>query len=193
MLNDVQGFATDALTNEGTGQNIGIDLFLERFFDEGVFFILSGSVFNSTFSLPNDDTKYDTQYNSRVAGTFTGGKIFQVNDNTTIETGLKLLFNGGMPITPLLGGAENADGFRPTLDVSRPFSERIDPYFRPDIRIALRKNREKFSYWLALDIQNVINRQNMDGLSYVFDRELDSWRNRYQSALTPILSFQIDF
>ncbi|NJN78837.1 MAG: TonB-dependent receptor [Saprospiraceae bacterium] len=193
MLNDVQGFATDALTSEGTGQNVGIDLFLERFFDKGAFFVLSGSVFNSTFSLPNDDTKYNTQYNSRVAGTFTGGKIFQINANTTIETGLKLLFNGGMPITPLLAGSENADGFRPVLDNTRPFSEKIDPYFRPDIRIALRKNREKFAYWLALDIQNVINKQNMDGLTYTFDRELDSWRNRYQSSLTPILSFQIDF
>lgn len=98
-----------------------------------------------------------------------------------------------MPITPLLAGSENADGFRPVLDNTRPFSEKIDPYFRPDIRIALRKNREKFAYWLALDIQNVINKQNMDGLTYTFDRELDSWRNRYQSSLTPILSFQIDF
>lgn len=193
MLNDVQGFATVPLTNEGTGQNIGLDLYLERFFDKGAFFILSGSVFNSTFQLPNDDNVYNTRYNSRVAGTFTGGKMFQINDNTTIETGLKLLFNNGMPITPLMPGEENADGFLPTLDNSVPFSDRIDPYFRPDVRIALRKNREKFAYWLALDIQNVINRRNQDSINYVFDRDEDTWVNRLQSPLTPILSFQIDF
>ena len=110
-----------------------------------------------------------------------------------IETGLKLIFNGGMPITPLLAGAENADGFEPTLDESQPFSAKIDPYFRPDVRIALRKNKAKSAYWLALDIQNAINRRNMDSLNYVFDRDLDSWTNRRQSPLTPILSFQIDF
>ena len=52
--------------------------------------------------------------------------MFQINDNTTIETGLKLLFNNGMPITPLLAGQENADGFLPTLDNSVPFSDRIE-------------------------------------------------------------------
>ncbi len=193
MLNDIQGFATEALVNEGTGQNVGLDLYLERFFSEGLFFVVSGSVFNSTFQLPNDATVYNTRYNSRVAGTFTGGKMFQLNENTTLETGMKLLFNGGMPITPLLAGSENADGFEPVLDHSQPFSDKIDPYFRPDVRIALRKNRKNFAYWLALDIQNVINRRNMDSLNYVFDRELDSWTNRRQSPLTPILSFQIDF
>ena len=193
MLNDIQGFATVPLTNEGTGQNVGLDLYLERFFDKGAFFVLSGSVFNSTFQLPNDNNVYNTRYNSKVAGTFTGGKMFQINENTTIETGLKLLFNNGMPITPLLAGFENADGFEPTLDNSQPFSDRIDPYFRPDVRIALRKNTKKFAYWLALDIQNVINRRNMDSLNYVFDRDEDSWVNRRQSPLTPILSFQIDF
>ncbi|MFK7946117.1 MAG: carboxypeptidase-like regulatory domain-containing protein [Saprospiraceae bacterium] len=193
LLNDVQGFATEALESEGTGQNIGLDLYLERFFSQGAFFVVSGSVFNSTFSLPNDDTRYNTRYNSRVAGTFTGGKTFQINDNTMIETGLRLMFNGGMPITPLMPGQENADGFLPTLDESRPFEDRIDPYFRPDLRVALRKNTPKFAYWLALDIQNVINRRNMDSLNYVFDRDEDSWVNRRQSPLTPILSFQIDF
>lgn len=193
MLNDVQSFATEALTGDGTGRNVGVDLYLERFFDKGAFFVLSGSVFNSTFSLPGDDTRYNTRYNSGVAGTFTGGKIFQINENTMIETGLKLLFNGGMPITPLLAGSENADGFRPVLDESQPFSDNVTPYFRPDIRIALRKNKAKSAYWLALDIQNVINRRNMDSLNYTFDRDLDSWTNRKQSPLTPILSFQLDF
>lgn len=192
-LNDVQGFATEPLTGGGTGRNIGVDINIEKFFEKGAFFVLSGSVFNSTFQVPNDPTRYNTQYNGRYSATFTGGKTWQLNDNLFLEGGFRVLYNGGVPVTPIVNGFETIDGEEPVLDEANPLSDRVAPYLRPDLRLALRKNNEKTAYWLALDVQNFINRRNEDFINYVFDSETGRWEHRLQSALTPLITFQLDF
>ncbi|MBK9688491.1 MAG: hypothetical protein IPO65_12350 [Saprospiraceae bacterium] len=72
-------------------------------------------------------------------------------------------------------------------------TDRISFYLRPDLRLALRKNKAGSSWWLALDIQNVINRKNDDYIAYEFKKESLRWAYRSQSTLTPILTFQLDF
>jgi hypothetical protein len=192
-LNDVQGFANERLVSEGTGRNIGIDLFVEKFFDRGTFFVLSTSVYSSTFQVPNDDTRYNTQYNSRFSLTFTGGKTWNLNKNTFLESGFRFLFNAGAPKTPLAEGFEAVDGDDPILDNSRPFTERTSAYIRPDFRIAIRKNMAKTAYWLALDIQNFINRRNEDVIDYEYSFDQQRWGHRRQGPLTPLLTFELNF
>lgn len=192
-LNDVQGFAEDPLVSEGKGRNVGLDLYLEKFFHQGTFFVLSTSVFNSTFQVPGDDTWYNTQYNGRFSLSFTGGKTWNLNENTFLEGGFRLIFNAGNPITPLARGFETLDGDDPMLNELQPYADRTAPYIRPDLRLALRRNKAKTAYWLALDIQNMINRRNEDAIDYEYDGDLGRWDHRKQSPLTPLLTFQLDF
>ena len=63
-----------------------------------------------------------------------------------------------MPVTPLLAGTETTDGKAAVLDNSRPFSNRISYYLRPDLRLAIRK-KSRLLLVARPDIQNVINRK----------------------------------
>ncbi|MGK0366080.1 MAG: hypothetical protein ACI85O_003151 [Saprospiraceae bacterium] len=193
LLNDVQGYASRELVSEGTGRNIGIDMSVEKFFQSGTFFILSGSIFDSKYSPLDDSREFNTNYNSGTAATFIGGKEWQVKEKGTLQLGLKVLYNGGQPITPLLSSGDASNPRNAPLDESNPFSEKVQPYFRPDLRIAYRKDGEKTSWQLALDVQNVANIKNVDGLARRYDPDLNAWVDRIQSLLTPILSYQIDF
>ena len=192
LLNDVDGFGEEPLRPDGTGRNLGVDVRLEQYFNRGTFFVWSGSVFRSTFRVPGSNKRYPTQYDGRYSMTFTGGKSWQLSDRLTLESGLRVLFNGGNPITPLRAGFENLDGPEPLLDTTDPFGDRVAFYLRPDLRIALRKNLPKSSWWLALDIQNFINRRNEDFIDYEFQAEQNRWGHRLQSGLTPLLTFQMD-
>lgn len=191
ILNDIDGYAIEPLVSEGEGQNYGVDITIEKAFSNQAFFLLSGSIFNSTYS-DRSGTFYNTRYNSNYTATFMGGKEFTFKNNGTLQTGLKLLFNGGARITPLMPG-EKGDGQNPPWDWSQPFSERVAPYFRPDIRVAYRKDNPKAAWTLALDVQNIINRNNEDGIDRTYDPDTQNWIGRNQSGLTPVLSFQIDF
>ncbi len=193
LLNRVNGYNRDPMVSEGTGRNVGLDLTLEKFFDAGAFFVLSGSAFNSTFQVPGDETVYSTRFNAQYVANFTGGRTFPIGDNAALETSMRLIYSNGNPVVPLQPGTETIAGRRPYWDFSNPYQERVGMYFRPDIRVAFRKNNPRSAYWLALDIQNFINRVNRDAFEYDFNEASLQWENRTQATLTPIITFWIDF
>ena len=164
-----------------------------EFFNSGTFFVLSGSVFSSTFQVPNDNTVYNTRFNARTVANFTGGRTFPINDNSALETSMRLIYSAGNPILSLVPGTEGQIGRRPIRDYSNPFNGTVGTYFRPDLRIAYRWNRAKSAYWLAIDIQNFIGRQNLDAYEYDFDVEDFVWKNRVQAGMTPLITFWVDF
>ncbi|MEL6674590.1 MAG: TonB-dependent receptor [Bacteroidota bacterium] len=192
ILNRLWGFDADRLESVGTGRNYGFDFSIEKFFDKGSFFVISGSWLNATFQRPGDDTRYRSNYDARFSSNFTGGQVFPLGENTFLETGLRFIYNSGFPITPLIPGQESNDGYDQPFDFSRPNIDQLPSYFRPDMRIALRRNRPGYAWWLALDIQNFIARNN-NLFTYQFNRDTDQWEVLDQSPLTPVISFQIDF
>ena len=192
-MNEVDGFATQALVSEGTGRNYGIDISLQQSFNAGFFMLLSTSIFESTYQALNKE-RFNTSYNSGVSGSLLLSKEFTFTNNSVLQTGLKLLFNGGQRLTPLLvDGVNPDDPNEPLLDESKAFTQKVDPYFRPDLRIAYRKDKEDYAWSLSLDIQNAIARKNIDAINRTFDPDLGEWVFRKQSTLTPVLSYQIDF
>ncbi|MFN0036822.1 MAG: carboxypeptidase-like regulatory domain-containing protein [Saprospiraceae bacterium] len=192
ILNTVSGFATREMANEGKGQNIGLDLSVEKSFAGGTFFLLGGSVSRSRYT-DAAGREHPTAFDSGLSGTFMGGKEWTFKNASVLQLGLKLLYNGGQRLTPLLPG-QTVSRFsqEPLLDEAKAFSERVEAYFRPDLRVAFRKNNSKSAWTLALDIQNVLGRKNIDPLSRAYDPDLNQWIYREQSGLTPVLSFQID-
>ncbi len=192
ILNTVSGFTNRAMANLGAGQNIGLDLSVEKSFSKGAFFLLSGSVSRSRYG-DAAGREHPTAFDSGISATFMGGKEWSFKNASVLQVGLKLLYNGGQRLTPLLPN-QNISRYaqEPLLDEDNAFRDRVDSYFRPDMRIAFRKNNPKSAWSLALDIQNIISRKNIDPLSRDYDPDLNQWVYREQSGLTPVLSFQID-
>ncbi len=191
LLNMIEGYANEALVNSGTGKNRGIDLTLEKFFSKAWFMLGTFSVFNSTYA-PLNGISYNTQYNSRTLGSFTTGKEWKWKSNKTITVGGKTLYNGGMPITPLLPGAP-VNSREPVLDETMPYTETVPAYFRLDARISLRKDKTKTAWILALDIQNLLGIKNTDALSRRYDPGTNQWIYKESSGFVPVISYQIDF
>ena len=190
ILNDLDGYAKEPLVSKGKGTNKGVDLTLEKFFDKGLFMIAAFSVFESTYEPLNNNT-YNTRFNSRTSGSWTGAKEWKLAKNRVLQAGWKMVYNGGLPLTPLANAASTSR--EPVLDESRPYSERVPAYFRTDSRLALRKDKKSRSWQLALDIQNVLGIENTDGLSRRYDPSINQWVYKKQSGLVPLLSYQVDF
>ena len=193
LVNHIDGYTTRPLASEGTGTNVGLDLTYEQFFSNGTFFIAAASIFNSTYEPLNGET-YDTRFNSGLLGSFMGGKEWKLAERTVLQTGLRLIYSGGQRITPILSAMRDPyDPSNPLLDESRPFSIQVKDYFRPDLRFAYRRDNPSNAWYIALDIQNFINRENEDALDYDYDPGLEDWAFGFQSGIVPVLSFQIDF
>ena len=190
ILNELDGYAQDALVSKGKGTNKGVDLTLEKFFDKGLFMIAAFSLFEATFE-PLNGKEYKSRFNSGTSGSWTGAKEWKLSANRVLQAGWKMVYNGGLPLTPLAAGWSGSR--EPLLDESRPYSERVPAYFRTDGRIALRKDKASRSWQLALDIQNILGLENTDGLSRRYDPVVNQWVYKKQSGLVPLLSYQVDF
>lgn len=192
ILNTVDGFAKQALVNTGGGHNTGVDLSLEKSFSRGTFFILGSSYSRARYT-DAQGREFPTAFDSGLSATFMGGKEWSVGQASVLQLGLKVLYNGGQRLTPLLPDQKvNRYAPEPLLDESRAFEDRVQPYFRSDLRIGLRKNNPNSAWSLSLDVQNVLNHHNVDPLTRNYDPDLNQWVYRKQSGLTPVLSFQLD-
>lgn len=193
ILNTIDGFAKHELVNEGSGTNVGIDVSIEKAFSSGTFILLSSSISDSKYK-DAEGREFSTVFDSGLSATAMGGKEWALDNGNLFSLSVKALYNGGQRLTPILeNNSANRFSLEPQLDDSRAFTEQVDAYFRSDLRISYRKNNPKTAWSLALDVQNFLNRKNIDPLNRVFDVDLNDWVYREQSGLTPILSFQIDF
>ncbi len=64
LLNRNDYYLTDILVSEGKGRNYGVDVTLERYLIKGLYYRVTGSVFDSKYR-GGDGNWYDTRYNRR--------------------------------------------------------------------------------------------------------------------------------
>jgi hypothetical protein len=192
MLNQVEGYTAEPLTNTGLGKNYGLELTLERFLTRNFYYLLSASFYESKYRA-GDLQWYNTRFNTNFATTFTAGKEWQLSEKhkrKIIGLNTKIMYVGGMRNTPL-DAIASANQKQAVYDNSRPYALQNPNYFRIDIRASIKRNYSKTTTTLSLDLQNATNRQNTGGQYY--DEGSNSVKYWYQAGLIPILAYRIEF
>src|SRR4029077_15202695 len=92
LLNQIDGYAEEALVSKGKGRNIGVDLSVEKFFSKGFFMITSLSVFQSTYK-PLNGKSYNTQFNSKSSASWVGAKEWNLKKDKVFQFGWKVIYN----------------------------------------------------------------------------------------------------
>ena len=190
MLNQQSGVSIFPLASLGTGWNYGVDVALEKFFSQGIFFLFTASRFESTYALP-DGRSFNTRYATEYVSTWTLGKEFTFRKGGVLQIGGRVMYNGGFRFTPpdfVLSAQEG----RYIADEANPWQTQVQPYFRIDSRISYRRNRQGRATILSLDIQNLTDRRNTNRLGY--DPLTNSLTyGTHPSGFIPVLSYQVDF
>ncbi|MDO1448533.1 TonB-dependent receptor [Rhodocytophaga aerolata] len=186
-------FFPDTLTNAGTGENYGIELTLEKFFNNHYFFMLTGSLFESTYK-GSDGVKRNTDFNGNFALNLLGGTEYTVK-NKTFTLGGKLTWAGGRRHSPVDEIATQKANDVVIIDELRNTLQ-FPNYFRADIRLGFKLNSKRLTHEIALDLVNLFNIKNMLSVTYVPDRlnpEAGYLRQEYQLGFLPLFYYKIDF
>ncbi len=190
LLNAGDEFEPDPLEAKGEGRNFGVDVSLEKYFANQLFFILNTSFFKSDFRIDKESPAYPTRYASDIVFSFTTGKEWQFQNGNAFEAGLKLLYSNGLRYTPI--DEARSEIFRRTIEIQdQAFANQTTFYFRMDLRISYRKNLPTRSWKLSLDIQNATNRVNQERPEYDFLRHEVVFDP--QSSIIPVISYTLDF
>jgi len=181
------------LNNSGTGTNYGIDLGLERFADNGLYYMINGSVFNSSY-VGGDGIKRNTQYDYRFNIRFLAGKNYMIGEkkghrnyigwNTTVA------YIGGAPYTPL--DLEQSRLQQESIkNENLAFTKREKNLLFIDATLTYKINKPKHTGIWSLQIKNLFSNGN------AFYREYDTVLNAEVTipsvSFFPNLSYKIQF
>lgn len=177
----------------GTQWNYGLDLTLERFFNDNFYFLWTASFFRS-FYRASDNIVRSSQFDNFYATKFLFGYEF-VFKRSSLSLGFQTSLIGGRPYTP--PNIEESDRLGVLVrDDTKRHSLRFDDYFRLDAKINYKIQRAKITHEIGLDIVNVTNKDNIFGLRYVPDNDNDPNNNirfENQLGLLPLFFYRVDF
>lgn len=197
LINQGSGFARffpDSLKNTGTGTNYGIELTVQKFFDQSFFFLFSGSLYDSKYK-GSDGIERNTSYNGTYTFNLLMGKEFEVNKKQTFSLGLKVTYAGGkrygyvdVPSSRILNEL---------VFIDSAFNERqFRDYFRLDLKVNWKFNAKKMTHEIGLDLVNLLNTQNLLGLAYapnLANPSAEPIAEKKQLGFLPLFYYKIDF
>jgi hypothetical protein len=191
VSNNEDGYITDPLVNKGVGRNYGLELTLEQFMHHDLYFLLSSSLYDSKYKAL-DNVWRNSRYNGNYAFSFTAGKEFKSagRKNRVFGVNIRTLSSGGFRTTPIDIARSIEEGETKRIE-SLAYTQQMPGYFRTDLRFSVKRNRLKSTSTLALDIQNVTNRQNLGG--QYFDAQSGEIKKWYQLPMLPVLSYKVEF
>jgi hypothetical protein len=177
------------LINDGTGTNIGVDLTLERFLNNGLYYMTTASVYDSKYT-GGDGVEHRTRYDGGYVVNFLGGKEWSIRGKNLLGINVKFTFMGPYWFHPVDLEATRQAG-EVIYDETRPFNDRHSRMESiTDLTINYRINSSRSSSVLALQIKNLAGRQ-YQGKRY--NLETGNIEDEFFYSPIPFVSYKIEF
>ncbi len=186
------------LVNEGTGKNYGIELTLERFFNNDYYFLINASLYNSKYK-SLEGVERNTQYNGNYLINILCGKEFDKlgkKHNKTLSLNAKVFFGGGKKIIPLLRDGQGNLAVDPAnnkyWDYEKAYENKIEDVYLITISASYKINKPKATHEIFINLDNITN--NKGKISEFYDEsEPNSIGYNTQFGFFPNLMYRIYF
>lgn len=163
------------LVNKGTGENYGIEVTIERFFSNNIYYMINGSLFNSKYTTL-DGTERNTLFNGNYLFNILCGKEFTKlgkKKNKSLALNAKLYYGGGQKYIPLLRDAQGNLAVDPQngkfWDYDKAYEKSIEDTYQLSISASYKFNRAKATHEIFLNFDNITNHKGR--LSEFYDEE----------------------
>ena len=179
----------DSLANNSKGHNYGIDFTLERFLNDGYYFLVTTSIFKSIYG-GDDGIWRSTKFNKGYVASLLFGKEFNLRNNKLLGLNGRFSFIGGDRISPVLM-AESIQDQTVYYDETKAFEIQTPATKYLDLTLTYRINKARHSTVWALQIKNVLGSKNYEGYAYYY--KTGSIENKGYLVILPVLSYKIEF
>ncbi len=191
-INSIDNHSIQNLMSDGTGENMGIELSFQKYFGNGTYYQLNGSLFDSKYT-GADGIRRNTRYNAQFAGNLTGGKEYTWQKKRKVKNlglNLRVFARGGFWEGPI---NQNSSQILLTTiyDEQDAFTEQLPTFFKVDFRIHYKVTKENYTSILGLDILNATNRENI--IYYFYNPQNQSTLPKTSLGIIPILSYRIEY
>lgn len=193
MLNIAELEEVRELVNDGAGENYGLDLSIERYASEGLYYVINASIYHSNYT-GGDGIKRSTEFDQQFNIKFLAGKEYIVGEKkgktNYIGWNTNLAYVGGRPYTPIDLIASDLE--RETIyDETRAFTLREDNLLFLDVTFTYKINKYKTTGIWSLQIKNLFS--NGNAIYREYDAVLKQEVTVPSSSFFPNLSYKLLF
>lgn len=182
------------LVNDGTGQNYGIELTVERYFFKGYYGLVTGSVYEAKYTA-SDNIERNTGFSGRFVYNVLIGKEVKVGKTkkNSFTMDVKFTHAGGRYYTPVDLAASQYAQQQVLMGDEYAFSQKYPDFMRMDVKIGFTLNSAKHAVsqsWY-FDVNNVTNRKNIFAERYnAINNEMNT---AYQIGFFPNFVYRLQF
>lgn len=149
------------LVNEGEGRNYGVELSIEKFFNNSYYFLINMSLFQSEYKTLENRWR-NTPYNSEYIANILVGKEFLNlgrKNNQALTVNLRVFMGGGRKIIPLRRNDQGQLDVDPANDLywdyDKAFESSLDDLYQIDLSMSYKWNNLKTTQELYFTISNI--------------------------------------
>ncbi|AUD04044.1 TonB-dependent receptor [Spirosoma pollinicola] len=180
----------DSLVNRGHGRNYGLELTLERSYQQGFYFLTTVSLFDSNYQ-GSDGVWRNTAFNGHYVVNLLAGRAFKTGHrDNTFNVDWKLTTAGGRYETPI-DYARSVRAGRAVYHNEAAYSEQLRAYFRTDLKFSYRLNRRRLTHEISLDLQNFTGQQNV--FTRTYNNRTQQLATQYQIGFFPVPQYRLLF
>ncbi len=181
--------STSNMTNEGKGQNYGLEITFEKFLKDGYYILLTGSIFDSKYT-GHDGVWRNTAFNNNYIINLLSGYEFKIKNKTFLTFDIKSTYSGGKRYIPIdLEESISRDILY--YDLANSYLNKLDDYFRLDLRIGIKLNGKRMNQEWGIDLQNLTN--NQAAFQQAYDSNKKQIYYTYQQGFYPMFLYRINF
>ncbi|MCX6270790.1 MAG: carboxypeptidase-like regulatory domain-containing protein [Bacteroidetes bacterium] len=184
-------YFNDSLINKGKGRNIGVDFTVERFLNQGYYYLFTASLFDSKYR-GGDGIERNARFNKNYVVNLLVGKEWNTgrNNNNIFNINGKLCLMGGDYMNPVdITATYAAQDI--VEDVSRAFTQRKPGACILSFSTTYRVNKPKYAGIWAFNFINVLGYKELNG--YYFDKMTQTVKSDINQLVIPNLSYKIEF
>jgi hypothetical protein len=197
MLNNGASFVfstPEFLTNKGKGKNYGVEVTIERFLNQGFYFLITGSVFDSKYT-GSDGREYNTAFNSNFVVNGLVGKEFVFKggeSRKSLSIDLKTTYAGGKRSTPWqVEQIQGTQFYERVWEEDKAFSVKMKDFAKTDLKISFKLNGKSVTQEWGLEITNLFNAKNIQ--QDQFNKQTGEVTEVYQMPFMVIPQWRIYF
>ena len=190
VINLRYGFVNFPLNNSGKGRNYGLDITFEKYFTKSYYFMITGSLYDSKY-MPADGKTYNTTFNGNYIFNALAGKewTFGNKKSKTLGINSRFLYRGGMRYQGIDVAASNLAGHA-VYYTDQNYTLITPDVYNIDLGIDFKRNKQKYSWEVSLDLNNLTSQKNIIGMKYnVYSGNI---KYDYDLLLLPILSVKLN-
>ncbi len=181
--------AYDHMENSGTGENKGVEFTLEKFLNQGFYYLFTASVFDAAYR-GYDGVWRNSAFNNRFIFNALAGYEWSVGARSLLSVDAKMVYAGGSPYIEI-DPDRSTDLGEAVYRWDRAYEKRHPDYFRLNARITYRLNGRSLNQEWGLDLQNITNSENV--FAKTWDNNRKEVSTSYQMGFMPMMTYRIYF